>query len=147
MPKRRERACTPGARGGGPTEMAALPNVVVPKRRPRPQAHADGTAAFGRLIRLTFQVGDLVGLGVGLLLGAAELFLRLALALLLLALAAQAGVVRQVARCLLHASGHLVHDAHDFCLLGGYVLPKVVVPQGGSRKASMPTARRRLVLR
>src|SRR4051794_4429561 len=77
------------------------------------------TAAFGTtdLVRLALEVRDLVGLGVGLLLRVAELLLGLALALLLPALAAQAGVVRQVACSLLHTSRDLVHDAHEFRLL------------------------------
>src|SRR3954468_13171285 len=86
-------------------------------RTGRADGHADGTAASGRLVGLALQIGDLVGLGVGLLLRAAELLLGLALALLLPALAAQTGVIRQVACSLLHTSRDLVHDAHEFRLL------------------------------
>src|SRR4051812_4318615 len=99
---------------------------------------------------LALEVRDLVGLGVGLLLRAAELVLGVALALLLLALAAQAGVVREVACSLLRASGDLVHDAHVLCLLCDGCSPLICAlarftanrPGAPSRPASRPAAAR-----
>src|SRR4051812_7779987 len=61
---------------------------------------------------LAFEVGDLVGLGVGAVLRAVELLLGLALALLAAPLLAQARVIGQVARSLLRAAGQLVEQAH-----------------------------------
>src|SRR4051794_40027495 len=108
---------------------AEAPGAIL---RPRRSCRRSVLSGGGDLVGLSFQVRDLVGLRVGLLLRAAELFLGVALALLLLALAAQAGVVRQVARSLLRASGHFVHDAHVLCLLGGYVsLASVPRPASG----------------
>src|SRR4051812_15036373 len=99
---------------------------------------------------LALEVRDLVGLGVGLLLRAAELFLGVALALLLLALAAQAGVIRQVACSLLRTSGHLVHDAHELSPPCGGTLA-LSVPDRASGQTDLapprrePSGRRRLV--
>src|SRR5436190_9788267 len=58
------------------------------------------------------EVGDLLGLVLDLLLGPAQLVLRLALLLFLAPLVAQSGIVGNVAGRLLGASGDLVDDAH-----------------------------------
>src|SRR4051794_39380941 len=99
-----------------------LPHPMRSLKREAPEAtRASGAPAESLsslpLRGLALEVGDLVGLGVGLLLRAPELVLGVALALLLLALAAQPGVVRQVTCSLLCTSGHLVHDSH-WILLG-----------------------------
>src|SRR3954452_1609535 len=68
--------------------------------------------ASARVLRgLALEVRDLVGLGVGPLLCAAELVLGVALALFLPALAAQARVVREGAGGLLRTAGQLVNDS------------------------------------
>src|SRR5918998_3099322 len=61
---------------------------------------------------LPLEIGDFLGLAVGLLLRAPEILLGLALALLAAALAVQLLVAGEVARGLLHASCDLVGDAH-----------------------------------
>src|SRR3954447_23294855 len=116
--------------------------VGRPAREPAALGH--GGIWYEASVRLSFQVGHLVGLGVGLLLRAAELFLGLALALLLLALAAQAGVIRQVACSLLHASSDLVHDAHSqFLLWWGTSVDLCPSPPQGKQTARTQSSSRR----
>src|SRR3954467_10106763 len=69
-------------------------------------------------VGLALEVRDLVGLALGLLLGARELVLRLALALLLLALAPGRGVAGEVADGLLGAARDLVCNTHERGLPG-----------------------------
>ena len=63
-----------------------------------------------------FQVRDLLGLGIRLLVGASELVLGLPLALLLPSFTAQRWVVGEVPGRLLEAAADLVEDAHEFGL-------------------------------
>src|SRR5436190_19766269 len=65
-----------------------------------------------RRLGLAFEVADLLGLVLDLLLGAAELIFLLSLELLLGALPAQRGVAGHVSGCLLRAAGDLVDEAH-----------------------------------
>src|SRR5215207_10134818 len=85
---------------------------------------------FRLLSGSALEVRDLVGLAIGLLLGVGELVLRFALALLLAPLVAQAGVVGEVSRRLLGASGDFVREAH---VLG--------VPSPGRAQASRSARR------
>src|SRR5687768_15885699 len=68
---------------------------------------------------LALEVGDLVGLLLGLRVGLVELFLLLALLLFGGALALEAGVAREVARGLLGAAAGLVDETHIDSLLWG----------------------------
>src|SRR3954454_13970339 len=63
-------------------------------------------------VGLALEIRNLVGLYVGPPLRIPELVLGLAFALLLPALAAQACIVGEVARRLLHTSSQLVNDSH-----------------------------------
>src|SRR4051794_29805242 len=89
--------------------MANLPwSLAVSRAYPRPAAPIRRRRRSG----LALEVGDLVGLGVGLLLRAVELVLGLALALFLPSLALQRTVVGDVAGGLLGSTCELVEKAH-----------------------------------
>src|SRR4051812_28256425 len=116
-------------------------------RRVAGESKSAGTARPGAqasrkwrgLVGLALEVRDLVGLCVRPLLRVAQLFLGLALALLLPALAAQARVVGEVPRGLLHAARQLVNDSHSSSVVALVICPRA--PVTANRRRGAPSAR------
>src|SRR3954453_22796991 len=94
---------------------------------------------FGTLGRLALEVRDLLGLRVGPLLRAPQLFLGLALALLLPALAAQARVVGEVPRGFLHPARQPLNDSHSPSVVALVICPRA--PVTANRRRGAPSAR------